>query len=316
MSRCYEFYKDKWINTKPIRGRAVDTRPMDKYRRYRTWETIEKRFIDGQEVYAARLYETDVVMYYPDNSIVLRINSWATPTTADFMSCHSPFYICKKYNKIWVYPKGHGIDEAYPLPDDGELRFVMDADGRYAPSTPVIIEKQVVDRTKANAARVKIKPFIDWARSFNKLTDGWVMHDTREQFCDISFTNESWYAYKRNYRLPEGVVHYGWHGAVTSFDAKKTYEYLQTCDDTGWMQIYLALCDDAHKAQATSIAKVVNLEPLDKTHPSSSPRSVKLLNVQFKWETIQRAIHKMVHEATDTKKVIAVEAGKPMTGVV
>jgi hypothetical protein len=289
----------------------VVTKPIGK--RYRTWETIEKREINGQEVYAARLYETDVVMYYPDDSIGLRINTWATPTTADFMSMHSPFYVCKRYNKIWVYPKGHGVDEAYPIPDEGELRLVMGADGGYAPSSPVIIEKQVVDRTKANAARAKIKPFIDWARSFNKLTDGWVMHDTRAEFSDISFTNESWHAYKRNYLLPDGVVHYGWHGAVTSFNSKNAYEFLQTCDDTGWMRMYLAFCDDAHKALATSVAKVVNIEPLDKTH---APRSIKLLNMQFKWETIQRAIHKMVHEASDTKKVISVEAGKPMTGVV
>ena len=313
MSRCYEYYKKKWDTIKSVRGRSVVTKPIGK--RYRTWETIEKREIDGQEVYAARLYETDVVMYYPDDSIGLRINTWATPTTADFMSIHSPFYICKRYNKIWVYPKGHGVDEAYPIPDEGELRLVMGADGGYAPSSPVIIEKQVVDRTKANAARAKIKPFIDWARSFNKLTDGWVMHDTRAEFCDISFTNESWHAYKRNYLLPEGMVHYGWHGAVTSFNSKNAYEFLQTCDDTGWMRMYLAFCDDAHKAQATSVAKVVDV-PLANNNNLQSPRSVKLLNMQFKWETIQRAIHKMVHEASDTKKVISVEAGKPMTGVV
>ena len=186
-NRCYEFFKDKWEKTKPIRGRSVDVRPIDNYRRYRDWETIEKRQVIGsdgtqQEVYACHLYQTDVVLYYPDGSIGLQIGSWATPTTADFMTCHSPFYICKRYNKIWVYPNGHSVDEAYPIPEEGELRLVVGADGSYKPDRPIKIEKVVVDRTKAKDAREKIKPFIEWAKSFNKLTDGWVMQDTREQF--------------------------------------------------------------------------------------------------------------------------------------
>lgn len=182
MSRGYEFFKGKWENTKPIRGRSVDVRPIDNYRRYRDWETIEKRQVNGQDVYACHLYDTDVVNYYPDGSIGLQINTWATPTTADFMSCHSPFYVCKRYNRIWVYPKGHTVDEAYPIPETEELRLVMGEDGSYKPDRPIKIEKVVIDRTKAKEAREKIKPFIDWAKSFNRLTDGWVMQDTREQF--------------------------------------------------------------------------------------------------------------------------------------
>ena len=42
MTRSYEFYKAKWHETKPIRGRSVDVRPIDKYRRYRDWETDRK----------------------------------------------------------------------------------------------------------------------------------------------------------------------------------------------------------------------------------------------------------------------------------
>ena len=44
-TRSYEFYKFKWERTKPIRGRSVDVRPIDNYRRYRDWETIEKRLV-------------------------------------------------------------------------------------------------------------------------------------------------------------------------------------------------------------------------------------------------------------------------------
>lgn len=309
--RSYDFYKAKWETTKPIRGRAVDVRPIDNRRRSRTWETIEKRQINGQDVYACHLYDTDVVMYYPDDSIGLRIDTWATPTTADFMSCHSPFYICKKYNKLWVYPKGHGVDEAYPIPEDGELRLVMDAEGLYKPEKPIVIEKVVVDRTKAKDARERIKPFIDWARSFNKLTDGWVMHETREQFARFSQEeSHGWATLKVNYGLPDGMVNYSWAGSVIGLDAKKTYEYLQTCSDEGWMRVYLAMTDECDRAEESRLAKQVNLGDV------SNNRVKKLYDVKFRWETVQRAIYKMVHDATDATKKIEVEAGKPMTGVV
>jgi hypothetical protein len=308
--RSYEFYKDKWENTKPIRGRAVDVRPIDRYRRYRTWETIEKRQINGQDVYAAHLYDTDVVSYYPDGSIGLRIDTWATPTTADFMSMHSPFYICKKYNKLWVYPKGHGVDEAYPIPDNAELKLIVDAEGRYKPEKPIKIEKVVVDRSKAKEARERIKPFIDWARSFNKLTDGWVMQETRDQFTTYAENNNhNWFTLKADYGLPDGLVQYRWTGSVDKVDAVKTYEYLQTCGDEGWMRVYLAMTADAERAEETRLARVMKLG-------QDTNRELKLYDVKFKWETIQSTIYNMVHNAVNTTKKIEVEAGKPMTKVV
>ena len=316
MARCYEFFKEKWEKTKPIRGRSVDVRPIDNYRRYRDWETIEKRFVrcDGgveQEVYACHLYQTDVVLYYPDGSIGLQIGSWATPTTADFMTCHSPFYICKRYNKIWVYPNGHSVDEAYPIPEEGELRLVVGADGSYKPDRPIKIEKVVVDRTKAKDAREKIKPFIEWAKSFNKLTDGWIMQDTREQFAKYEQSvQHNWSTLKVNYGLPEGLVTYRWTGSVEGIHAQKVYEYLQTCDDEGWMRVYLALTDDKDRAEDSRLTKQI------KIGDEKNNREMKLYDIKYRWETLQSQIYTMVHNAVDTTKKIEVDVGKPMTKVV
>jgi hypothetical protein len=315
MSASYEYYKKKWEKTKPIRGRSVDVRPIDNYRRYRDWETIERRIsvkTDGtqQEVYACHLYGTDVVSYYPDGAIGLQIHTYATPTTADFMATHSPFHICKRYNKIWVYPKGHNVDEAYPIPHEGEMRLVMGADGHYKPENPVKIEKVVVDRTKAKEARDKIKPFIDWARSFNKLTDGWIMQETREQFAKYEETTESgWNTIKVDYGLPDGIVKYRWTGRVEGVHAQKVYEYLQTCDDEGWMRVYLVLTDDRDRAEESRLAKKLKVG-------GDSSRYMEVHDMKFKWETIQNLIYGMVHTAVDTTKKIEVGVGKPMTKVV
>lgn len=313
----YEFYKNKWHGTKPIRGRAVDTRPIDHYRRYRDWETIERLIsvkTDGtqEEVYACHLYDTDVVKYYPDGSIGLRINSWATPSTADFMNTHSPFYACKRYGKIWVYPRGHGAEEAYPIPENGEVRMVMGADGYYKPDTPLKIEKVVVDRTKAKEARERIKPFIDWAKSFNRLTDGWVMHETREQFAKYEEVKDcGWATIKANYGLPDGIVNYRWTGTVDGIHAQKTYEYLQTCSDEGWMRVYLVLTDNRDRAEESRLAKKL------KVGDKKNNRYVELHDMKYRWETLQNLIYNMVHNAVDTTKKVEVEAGgKPMTKVV
>jgi hypothetical protein len=227
------------------------------------------------------------------------------------MSCHSPFYICKRYNRIWVYPKGHTVDEAYPIPETEELRLVMGEDGSYKPDRPIKIEKVVIDRTKAKEARDKIKPFIEWAKSFNRLTDGWVMQDTREQFAKYEQKVEhNWATLKVNYGLPEGLVTYRWTGSVEGIHAQKAYEYLQTCSDDGWMRMYLVLTDDKDRAEESRLIKQV------KIGGDNNNRMMKLYDVKFRWETIQSQIYNMVHNAVDTTKKIEVDVGKPMTKVV
>jgi hypothetical protein len=227
------------------------------------------------------------------------------------MSCHSPFYICKRYNRIWVYPKGHSVDEAYPIPETEELRLVMGEDGSYKPDRPIKIEKVVIDRTKAKEAREKIKPFIEWAKSFNRLTDGWVMQDTREQFAKYEQSiQHNWATLKVNYGLPEGMVMYRWTGSVEGFDVNRAYEYLQTCSDDGWMRMYLVLTDDKDRAEELRLVKQV------KIGEDNNNRMMKLYDVKFRWETIQSQIYNMVHNAVDTTKKIEVDVGKPMTKVV
>jgi hypothetical protein len=307
MFRSYEYYKVRWEKTKPIRGRSTDVRPLDDSRRYRDWERIAKVSIKGQDVYACQLYDTDVVRYYPDGSIGLMIDSWATPTTAEFMHCHSPFYACKKYNQIWVYPKGHGVDECYPIPKDVEVRLIPNAEGNYSPEKPIVLTQKVVDRKKSKDARDRIKPFIDWARSFNKLTDGWIMQDTREQFAKLTVDFQHGYSRIRyDYKLPDGLLQRSWWGSVSGFDPVKTYEFLQTCDDEGYMHMYLAMCSEREKAVESKLAKVVSIES----------RNVELYDLQFRWEFVQRAIYKIVQDAGDVHKTIEVQATKPITGVV
>ena len=96
----YEYYKNKFNEIKPIRGRAVECRPLGA--RHRDWEQVVHYVEDGMDVYGARLYQTDCVKYYPNGDIKLTAETWSTPITAAFIGNHSPFRCYKAYKKLWV----------------------------------------------------------------------------------------------------------------------------------------------------------------------------------------------------------------------
>lgn len=181
--RTYQFYKNKFDNTKPIRGRDVEIRPIGQRRR--DWEKVTRKDLgDGTFAYCAKLYDTEVVEYHPDGSIVLRIGGWATPSTAEFINEHSPFVCFKQNNKLWVRNVGRAGDaergKLYPLTNE-PLQFKWVGEHNYEPAEPIMIKKQVVNRAKAKAAREPVMPFVNWARAFVSMTDGWLMHETRKQ---------------------------------------------------------------------------------------------------------------------------------------
>jgi len=303
----YEYYKRQWEQIKPIRGRVEVIKPIGQRRR--TWETIEKRVDD---VYACRLYHTDVVKYYPDGSIEFTAEQWSTPLSAEFMSMHSPFNCYKKHSKLWVQVYGKTAEDTkhYPVPREGGLRLYAEMVGGqvlYAPKETITIKKSVVDRVKAKDARLKLKGFLDWSKTFNKLSDGWIHNDTREQFGTYKI---EWWRATWDYGLPKDTIQGNWNRDV---NAKIAYEFLQTCDDDGYMRMYLAMFDGSN-CHDRKVAKVVQATD-NEGNPTN--QQIKLLDLQYKWEYVQRKIYDIADRAVDVRKEIEVEAGsKAMTKVV
>lgn len=177
--RTYEFYKNKFNNTKPIRGRDVEVRPIGQRRR--DWEKVTRKDLgDGTFAYCAKLYDTECVEYHPNGDIVLRVNGWQTPSTAEFIHTHSPFTCFKKNRKLWVKMQVHEEVKVYPLSNE-PMRFKWNGAHGYEPAQPIVIKKQVVNRSKAKAAREPVMPFVEWARVFINMSDGWLMHETQKQ---------------------------------------------------------------------------------------------------------------------------------------
>lgn len=181
----YNNMASRWVKTKPIRGRSTDVRPIGERRR--DWECIEREAIDeGIYAYHAVLHNTKCITYLPNGDVILRTNGWQTPSTAAFIDQWSPFTCYKRHNKLWVDVRttadAHPSTAYTALPIGNELRlnYVMN-NTVYRPATKVTIQKQVVNRDKAKAARTPIQPFLSWVKAFLTLSEGWVMHETRKQ---------------------------------------------------------------------------------------------------------------------------------------
>ena len=309
--RGYDFYKNLYESIKPIRGRAEEVKPLGK--RTRDWEQVVRAVnpADGADyIYSARLYQTECVRYHPNGDIELRPEQWSTPITASFIHEHSPFYCYKQYKKLWVRIQGSGEDRHYPISEEGLTMRYVGAGGvggyEYEPTTPVVIEKEVVDRSKAKDARLPLKPFLDWAKMMHKLSDGWIMDSTREQFGVRKL--DHWNSRFDYNDMPDIADKVTWHGGY-EFNSKKTYDYLKECSSDEYMKIYLALLSEKHKAIKHTMAKSVQ-------NPNHSNSTIDFYDMQFDFTMLKRKVYKMAEEARDVKKIVNVEVGgKAMTGL-
>jgi hypothetical protein len=175
----------------------------------------------------------------------------------------------------------------------------------YEPATPVVIEKEVVDRSKAKDARAPLKPFLDWAKMMHKLSDGWIMDSTREQFGVRKLDHWSG---RFDYNDMPNITSPTYYGGY-EFDNEKAYAYLQECSSDDYMKIYLALLSEKHKAMKYTMAKSVQ-------HPNHPASTIEFYDMQFDFNMLKRRVYKMAEEACDVKKIVNVEVGgKAMTGL-
>jgi hypothetical protein len=167
--RDYEAAKELYESVKPIRGRAVEVRPIGDRRR--DHEVIRKLHVRHEdqltELYACRLYSTDVITYYPDGKIVLNFGGWMTRATLDFISLCGA-YVHTRRGVVW-YKDRHG--KYHPFDSSLEIK-----DGEVLNPKPY--KRKVVDRAESAKIRQAIKPFVDFGVSILKLSDGWLRYST------------------------------------------------------------------------------------------------------------------------------------------
>ncbi len=176
----YEDLKRKYENTKPIRGRSVDVRPIGERRR--DWEQVVRVVnpISGEVLYGGKFHNTNVFLFRPNGNVIFNLNGWHTPTTREFIHNHCPVtsaHISK--NKIWLYLAANGTCNTFvPMPDSEPLELEYDPELRKYKTDKFLHAKQwVVDRKLAKEQRERVKPFLDYCRVMLSLSDGLITRD-------------------------------------------------------------------------------------------------------------------------------------------
>ena len=293
--KMYDYYKNKFDTTKPIRGRAVECRPIGDRRR--DWEKIEMR---GDAV-ACVLYDTDVVTYYPDGRVALRADKWPTPSTADFMWTHSPFSVYKKNKKLWA--SCDGIQ--YPIPAEGALEFQI-KDDKWAPTQEVVIKKSVIDRKKSKDVYAPMQPFIEHVRVMLMMSDGWIMHDTLKALAvDVK---TSYYDKSYVFDIPAEVIEQmGW-----GFNSRpNVYNYITTCPAEKYTELFLQMTQ--HNRRWAEESRITSKEEIIyKGHRAE----VNNRDFKFSFKAFKAAMYSLARVAMDVEKVIEVQPGqRAMTNV-
>ena len=314
----YKHFQERYDNTKPIRGRAVECRPIAK--RSRDWEEVVKRYIvedgaleaEGVIAYGAHLYQTDCVMYMPNGDIHVKTGGWATPTTSEFIERYLPrdMRCYKKYNKIWLDYKG----QAYPVDTTKPtiLKYLKHIDA-YSVENPLPLHQKVIDRTKIKEAREKLNAFRNYAKIMLKLADGWLSNDLVEQHAEPHGQHRDYWG-RRSYKLGDEILRsYEMSGSVSTKTAEKVYEALSTEDETQFPKLLCLICSGSDSEES----RIVKSEQVERKDYRGNPimETITTREYKYKYTTVDNRINFFIKKACDVYTTKVVPAGKVMTNL-
>lgn len=223
----YEWFHNKYHNTLPIRGRAVECRPIGERRR--DWEQIVKTLTPLGEGYSARLYDTDCVTVAPNGDMYVQIDRWATPITAQWIQRYTGLACYKKYNELWIHVDGRTIPiskgDKLHLKFKGNDVVNVNNSEKYSCDKEIVREQRVIDRAKSKEARAKVKPFKEYAQVMMRLFDGVIMHEMvtgHRVLGDMRWSNGYHYQI-----LDQQVKGWDLRGYMAQSTAKQLYELMQ-----------------------------------------------------------------------------------------
>jgi len=164
----YAEAQKRFDDTKPIRGRNPEVRPLGNKRRYAWYEirkntnVVEDGFL-GQYIttYACVLFNSNCVEFYPDGKVAIRTVGWHTPTTMAFIN-----YTTRNFGHIesvkgkWYWKQKH--DGKLFSIKNKELMLKPNAEGKLEVDNPVKEHKYAISRKAMNEVRKKYAFFSDY----------------------------------------------------------------------------------------------------------------------------------------------------------
>lgn len=148
-----------WKETKPIRGRAVDTRPLG---HRRNDHYLINKLPDG--AVECILYKTPVVTFYENEDVTIRHDGWNSVSTCNFIG-----EVLGIHSSIFNYKTMVGFGgKDYVVPEEG-LTIRRNATWVYEPVNPTPVMGHALDRKGANKVRSAYKPFRSYLSSMSRL---------------------------------------------------------------------------------------------------------------------------------------------------
>lgn len=159
----------KWNNTKPMRGRSDDKRPLGERRDVDTYSIRKNVWTEAIELV---LYQTPVIKFTADDEVVLNHGRWPSASTCQFISRVLAGVGASRVRGEVVLgfstADGRVIQK---LGQDEELVLVRSGDGRWQPKQIKTLFDYRINRREANNVRKDVKQFRDYLQGMVKLME-------------------------------------------------------------------------------------------------------------------------------------------------
>jgi hypothetical protein len=153
----------KWNNSRPIKGRAEDKRPLGERRDVDTYSIRKNVWTDAIELV---LYRTPVIKFTVEDEVILRIDNWPSASTCQFITR----VLGVNANRVRGDVVLHFADGTKAMmPAQGELALVRAGNGAWLPKETQTLYDYKVNRKEANNVRKSVSQFKDYLAGVTKL---------------------------------------------------------------------------------------------------------------------------------------------------
>lgn len=162
-----EAYK-KWNDTKPLRGRSEDIRPLGERRDVDTYSIRKNIWTEAIELV---LYQTPVIKFTADDEVVLNYGRWPSASTCQFITRVLAGVGASRVRGDVVLGFSTADGRVIQKLGENEELVLVRVDGRWQPKQIKTLFDYRINRKEANNVRKDVKQFRDYMQGMVKLME-------------------------------------------------------------------------------------------------------------------------------------------------